>query len=154
MDAEMQHRDDYDCAERKKQQQRGADERSRPMRRFWTRAHFLNQLLLRKSFSWTAVMMDLENVLPTGVQVTAIEPQVTADGDVDHPAAGVRVTVTGRCSWCATWSGRRASSRRDFRPRNLTKTKEKRDRMPGGYQRGGSGRRGVRHSWLKLQSAA
>ena len=46
------------------------------------RAHFLNGLFLRKSFSWTAVMMDLENVLPTGVQVTSIEPQVTADGNV------------------------------------------------------------------------
>ncbi|MFC6646846.1 PilN domain-containing protein [Granulicella cerasi] len=46
------------------------------------RAHFLNQLFLRKSFSWTAVMMDLETVLPTGVQVTAIEPQVSQEGDV------------------------------------------------------------------------
>ena len=46
------------------------------------RAHFLNTLFLRKSFSWTAVMMDLENVLPSGVQVTSIEPSVTPDGDV------------------------------------------------------------------------
>jgi type IV pilus assembly protein PilN len=46
------------------------------------RAHFLNGLFLRKSFSWTAVMMDLENVLPVGVQITSIEPQVTAEGDV------------------------------------------------------------------------
>jgi len=30
------------------------------------RAHFLNALFLRKSFSWTAVMMDLETVLPQG----------------------------------------------------------------------------------------
>lgn len=47
-----------------------------------TRAHFLNALFLRKSFSWTAVMMDLETVLPTGVQVTSIEPHTTTDGDV------------------------------------------------------------------------
>lgn len=46
------------------------------------RAHFLNALFLRKSFSWTAVMMDLETVLPSGVQVTSIEPQPNADGDV------------------------------------------------------------------------
>lgn len=46
------------------------------------RAHFLNALFLSKSFSWTAVMMDLENVLPSGVQVTSIEPQVAATGDV------------------------------------------------------------------------
>jgi type IV pilus assembly protein PilN len=54
------------------------------------RARFLNALFLRKSFSWTAVMMDLETVLPTGVQVTAIEPQITADGDVI-----IRLRVSG-----------------------------------------------------------
>ncbi len=47
-----------------------------------TRADFLNALFLRKSFSWTAVMMDLETVLPEGVQVTSIEPEPTTDGDV------------------------------------------------------------------------
>lgn len=46
------------------------------------RAHFLNALFLRKSFSWTAVMMDLETVLPGGVLVTSLEPQVTSDGGV------------------------------------------------------------------------
>lgn len=46
------------------------------------RAHFLNTLFLTKSFSWTAVMMDLERVLPIGVQVTSIEPQISADGNV------------------------------------------------------------------------
>lgn len=46
------------------------------------RAHFLNALFLRKSFSWTAVMMDLETVLPAGVQVTSIEPQTSTDGEV------------------------------------------------------------------------
>jgi type IV pilus assembly protein PilN len=54
------------------------------------RAHFLNRLFLEKSFSWTAVMMDLENVLPTGVQVTSIEPQVSASGDVT-----IRLRVSG-----------------------------------------------------------
>lgn len=46
------------------------------------RAHLLNRLFLAKSFSWTGVMMDLENVLPTGVQVTAIEPSITPEGSV------------------------------------------------------------------------
>jgi type IV pilus assembly protein PilN len=54
------------------------------------RARFLNALFLRKSFSWTAVMMDLETVLPTGVQVTAIDPQITADGEV-----AIRLRVSG-----------------------------------------------------------
>lgn len=47
------------------------------------RSRFLNDVFRRKSFSWTAVMMDLENVLPAGVQVTSIEPVITPDGDVN-----------------------------------------------------------------------
>jgi type IV pilus assembly protein PilN len=54
------------------------------------RAHFLNALFAAKSFSWTAVMMDLENVLPTGVQVTSIEPVITPEHDVI-----IRLRVSG-----------------------------------------------------------
>jgi type IV pilus assembly protein PilN len=46
-------------------------------------SRFLNTLFASKSFSWTAVMMDLERVLPAGVQVTSIEPAVAADGNVN-----------------------------------------------------------------------
>jgi type IV pilus assembly protein PilN len=45
-------------------------------------AHFLNNLFLHKSFSWTAVMMDLEQVLPANVQVLNIDPVVAKDGSV------------------------------------------------------------------------
>jgi type IV pilus assembly protein PilN len=54
------------------------------------RSQFLNALFAAKSFSWTAVMMDLEKVLPMGVQVTSLEPQVTKDGTVT-----VRLRVSG-----------------------------------------------------------
>ena len=54
------------------------------------RAQFLNALFVRKSFSWTAVMMDLENVLPAGVQVTNIEPQTLPDGTIT-----IRLRVSG-----------------------------------------------------------
>jgi type IV pilus assembly protein PilN len=40
----------------------------------------LNQIVDAKAFSWTAVMQDLERVLPSRVQVTAIEPMRTKDG--------------------------------------------------------------------------
>lgn len=55
------------------------------------RSHFLNGIFARKSFSWTAVMMDLERVLPAGVQVTSIEPQVANDGSVT-----IRLRVSGQ----------------------------------------------------------
>jgi type IV pilus assembly protein PilN len=45
-------------------------------------AQFLNNLFLHKSFSWTAVMMDLEQVLPDNVQVLNIDPVVAKDGSV------------------------------------------------------------------------
>ena len=54
------------------------------------RAQFLNDVFAYKSFSWTAVMMDLEQVLPAGVQVTAIEPQISSTGEVS-----IRLRVLG-----------------------------------------------------------
>jgi type IV pilus assembly protein PilN len=54
------------------------------------RSQFLNALFAQKSFSWTAVMMDLERVLPAGVQVTSIEPATTKSGDVT-----IRLKVSG-----------------------------------------------------------
>jgi len=54
------------------------------------RSQFLNALFAKKSFSWTAVMMDLEKVLPTGVQVTSIEPQISKEGNVT-----IRLRVSG-----------------------------------------------------------
>ena len=54
------------------------------------RSRFLNGLFARKSFSWTAVMMDLERVLPAGVQVTSIDPVIAKDGEVS-----IRLRVTG-----------------------------------------------------------
>jgi type IV pilus assembly protein PilN len=54
------------------------------------RSQFLNALFTRKSFSWTAVMMDLERVLPPGVQVTSIDPVISKDGNLS-----IRLRVTG-----------------------------------------------------------
>lgn len=54
------------------------------------RSQFLNTLFAEKSFSWTAVMMDLEKVVPGGVQVTSIEPVISKEGDIS-----IRLRVTG-----------------------------------------------------------
>jgi type IV pilus assembly protein PilN len=53
-------------------------------------SQFLNQIFAEKAFSWTAVMMDLENVLPSGVQVMAIDPVPAKDGKVT-----IRLRVSG-----------------------------------------------------------
>ena len=75
------------------QQQKTANEarmRQPQNRDVLDRSHFLNGVFARKSFSWTAVMMDLERVLPPGVQVTSIEPLVSKEGEVT-----IRLRVSG-----------------------------------------------------------
>ena len=75
------------------QQQRSANEarmRQPQNRDVLDRSQFLNATFARKSFSWTAVMMDLERVLPVGVQVTSIEPQISKTGEVT-----IRLRVAG-----------------------------------------------------------
>ncbi len=74
------------------EQQRDQDEMQRPRQAAVLRqAKFLNNVFLAKAFSWTAVMIDLERVLPAGVQVSNIDPQVAKDGHVT-----VRLRVLGQ----------------------------------------------------------
>ena len=55
-----------------------------------SQAQFLNTMFASKAFSWTAVMMDLENVLPSGVQVLSIDPVIDKTGKVT-----IRLRVNG-----------------------------------------------------------
>lgn len=55
-----------------------------------TQSDFLNGLFRRKAFSWTSTLTDLETVLPAGVQVLSIDPQVAPDGHVT-----IRMRVSG-----------------------------------------------------------
>ena len=41
---------------------------------------FINELFARKAFSWTRVLSDLETVMPNGVQVVSIKPEISPDG--------------------------------------------------------------------------
>lgn len=54
------------------------------------RSQFLNTMFARKAFSWTGVMMDLERVVPQGVQVTSIDPEISKQGVVT-----IHLRVTG-----------------------------------------------------------
>ncbi len=94
------------------------------------RAHFLNQLFLRKSFSWTAVMMDLETVLPTGVQVTSIEPQIAATGEVI-----IRLRVSGDRDRAVQLVRNLERSRRFLQPRLTGETVQAKE--PGQNNNGG-----------------
>jgi type IV pilus assembly protein PilN len=82
-----------------------------------TQAQFLNILYLRKSFSWTAVMMDLEQVLPAGVQVLNIDPVVGKDGTVT-----IRMRVAGPRERAVTLVRNLEGSRRFRAPRIVGET--------------------------------
>ena len=77
-----------------------------------TQAEFLNQIFARKSFSWTAIMMDLENVLPAGVQVLNIDPTTDKAGNVT-----VRLRVSGQRDRAVELVRNLEHSRRFLQPR-------------------------------------
>lgn len=54
------------------------------------RSQFLNGEFRLKSFSWTTALMDLERVLPQGVQVISIDPRMSKTGQVE-----MRLRVNG-----------------------------------------------------------
>lgn len=82
-------------------------------------AQFLNQMFLHKAFSWTAVMMDLERVLPAGVQVTNIDPQVAKDGHVT-----VRLRVQGQHERAVDLMRNLEKSKRFLTPRLTSESSE------------------------------
>jgi type IV pilus assembly protein PilN len=85
-------------------------------------AHFLNNLFLHKSFSWTAVMMDLEQVLPDRVQVLTLDPAVAKDGTVT-----IHMRVAGPREQAVALVRNLEHSRRFRAPRIVAETAEAQD---------------------------
>ena len=54
------------------------------------RAQFLNDLFLRKAFSWTKLFEDLEQVMPPRLHVVSIHPERTLDNQLE-----VKIVVAG-----------------------------------------------------------
>jgi type IV pilus assembly protein PilN len=46
-------------------------------------AQFLNSLFVRKAFSWTQVLSDLEQIMPRDIKVTSITPKVNENGLIE-----------------------------------------------------------------------
>jgi len=91
------------------------------------RSQFLNALFAQKSFSWTAVMMDLEKVLPVGVQVTSIEPVITKQGDVN-----IRLRVSGDRDRAVQLVRNLEGSQRFIAPRLANEAAQKQGSQSGG----------------------
>jgi type IV pilus assembly protein PilN len=84
-----------------------------------TQSQFLNQIFARKAFSWTAVMMDLETVLPSGVQVLNLDPVISRDGKVT-----IRLRVSGQHDRAVDLIRNLEHSRRFLYPRLADETAE------------------------------
>lgn len=93
------------------------------------RSQFLNALFAQKSFSWTAVMMDLEKVLPVGVQVTSIEPVITKQGDVN-----IRLRVSGDRARAVQLVRNLEGSQRFIAPRLANEAAQKQESQGGTMQ--------------------
>jgi type IV pilus assembly protein PilN len=91
------------------------------------RSQFLNELFAQKSFSWTAVMMDLEDVLPGGVQVTSIDPSITKEGDVL-----IRLRVSGDRDRAVQLVRNLETSRRFLAPRLSNEAAQTQESSTGG----------------------
>jgi type IV pilus assembly protein PilN len=98
------------------------------------RSQFLNELFARKSFSWTAVMMDLETVLPAGVQVTSIDPQITPEGEVL-----IRLRVSGDRDRAVQLVRNLETSRRFLSPRLSNEAAQTQESGGGGLAGGPRG---------------
>ena len=88
--------------------------------------NFLNALYQRKSFSWTAVLMDLEQVLPSGLQVTSIDPQISATGQVN-----IRMRVSGPRERSVQLVRNLEGSRRFIAPRLVGETQQAQEKGGG-----------------------
>jgi type IV pilus assembly protein PilN len=53
-------------------------------------SQFLNELIERKSFSWTQVLENLEKVMPAGVHLVSIHPELDEDNQL-----ALKMTVAG-----------------------------------------------------------
>jgi type IV pilus assembly protein PilN len=105
--------------EQNERQQHEADMKLPKNAAVLNQAEFLNNLFLRKAFSWTAVMIDLEHVLPAGVQVLNIDPVVSKDGNVS-----VRLRVLGPHDRAVDLVRNLEKSRRFLAPRLVAETAE------------------------------
>lgn len=54
------------------------------------RSQFLNALFERKAFSWTRVFEELERVMPAGLHVVSIQPQITQENEL-----AIKLSVSG-----------------------------------------------------------
>jgi Tfp pilus assembly protein PilN len=77
-------------------------------------SQFLNELIERKSFSWTQVLESLEKVMPAGVHLVSIHPELDEDNQLT-----LKMTVAGNSREKALDLARRMEDSHRFASTNI-----------------------------------
>jgi type IV pilus assembly protein PilN len=97
-------------AQRDQKRQEAEEFLSRPENRTTRdQSQFINQLIERKSFSWTRVLEDLEKVMPTRVHLVSIHPELNEDNQL-----AIKMAVAGDSPDRAIELARRMEDSRRF----------------------------------------
>lgn len=71
-------------------------------------SQYINELIERKSFSWTRVLEDMEKVMPPRVHLVSIHPELDEDNQLKLKMSIAGNRATGRWSWPVAWKIRGA----------------------------------------------
>jgi type IV pilus assembly protein PilN len=90
------------------------------------RAQYLNDLFQRKSFSWTQVFQDLEKVMPPRLHVVSIQPEKSADNQVQ-----IKLVVAGESRDRALELVRKMESSQHFQQTQIEQESSQTGQTPG-----------------------
>ena len=90
------------------------------------RAQFLNDLFLRKAFSWTRVFEDLERVMPARLHVVSIHPDKAPDNQLQ-----IKLVVAGESRDRALELVRKMESSQRFRQTQIEQESTQAGQTPG-----------------------
>ena len=90
------------------------------------RAQFLNELFLRKAFSWTRVFEDLERVMPARLHVVSIHPEKATDNQLQ-----IKLVVAGESRDRALELVRKMESSQRFQQTQIEQESSQAGQTPG-----------------------
>jgi type IV pilus assembly protein PilN len=90
------------------------------------RAEFLNDLFLRKAFSWTQVFEDLERVMPARLHVVSIHPEKSPDNELQ-----IKLVVAGESRDRALELVRKMESSQRFHQTQIEQESSQAGQTPG-----------------------
>ncbi len=90
------------------------------------RAQFLNDLFLRKAFSWTKVFEDLERVMPARLHVVSIHPEKATDNQLQ-----IKLVVAGESRDRALELVRKMESSQRFQQTQIEQESSQAGQTPG-----------------------